>query len=259
MRPLDLLATAGAWTVFGLTVVAFDPVLRVARQFGDGPMDGAVSAMCRVLSLSIPAGLGRLRMEGLEHVPRNGRIIIVSNHQSLVENFLPLWIFDHLRPRFIAKREMAKWIPSVSYNLRAAGHCLISRKDRDGSVEAIRCLGAKVASGECSAMIFPEGTRSATGLINPFKYAGFAALLEAAPDAPVMPVVFHGGNCVFPRGKPRVRAFSTVTMRVLPPLEREDRPVDEVVGVVHKLLTATFDEIDAASRNRPEAPRPSQA
>lgn len=249
MRPFDILATVGAWSVFGLTALAFDPVLRVSRQFGEGPMDRAVSVMCRCLSWSIPAGLGRLRLEGLENVPRNGRVLIISNHQSLVENFLPLWVLDHLRPRYVAKREMAKWLPSVSYNLRRAGHCLISRQDRDGSVEAIRGLGRRVVAGECSAMLFPEGTRSSTGEINPFKYAGLSALLEAAPSVPVLPVVFHGGNCIFPRGKPRVRAFSTVTMRVLPLLDR-DRPVDEMVPVIQDLLSSTFEALDAASPNR---------
>lgn len=244
MRPFDLVGTVGAWTVFAGTLFVFDPVLRIARAFGERPMDRAVSAMCRVLSWSIPAGLCRLRLEGLENVPPGGRVIVVSNHQSLVESFLPLWALDHLRPRFVAKREMASWIPAVSFNLRAAGHCLISRKDRDGSVEAIRGLGRRVAAGECSAMIFPEGTRSASGLLNRFKLAGLAALIEEAPGVPILPVVFHGGHRVFPRGKPRVRAFSTVTMRVMPAMEREERALDEFVSLVHGVLTATFAELE---------------
>ena len=39
MRPVDFLATATAWGSFGLTLCAFDPVLRVARLMGEGPMD----------------------------------------------------------------------------------------------------------------------------------------------------------------------------------------------------------------------------
>ena len=245
MRPRDLLATAGAWSTFALTLCAFDPVLRVARAFGEEPMDRAVSTMCRVLAGSIRAGLGRLEVEGLDRVPRNGRLLIVSNHQSLVESFLPLWFLDHLRPRYIAKRDMGRFIPAVSYNLRRAGHCLIDRGDREQALEAIEGLGRRVAAGEVSALIFPEGTRSATGQLNEFKFAGLATLLRAAPHADVLPMVVHGGNLVFPRGRPRVRAGSTVRIRLLPVLRRREEDVDPVIERVREVLTGTFEDLEA--------------
>ena len=158
VRTVDFVATAGAWGWFGLTLVVFDPVLRVARMLGAEPMDRAVGLMCRVLGGSIRAGLGRLELE-LENIPPQGSYIVVCNHQSLVESFLPFWLLRHLRPRYIAKRALGRWIPAISFNLRRGGHCLIDRTDREGALAAIAELGRRVDSGEVSAFIFPEGTR----------------------------------------------------------------------------------------------------
>lgn len=242
---VDLFATVGTWSWFVLTLVVFDPVLRFSRLFGERPMDRAVSAMCRCLSWCIPLGLCRLRIEGRENAPRDGRLIVVSNHQSLVENFLPLWVLDHLRPRYVAKSSMGRWIPAVSYNLRRLGHALIDRGDRVQALAAISRLAERMKAGEISTMIFPEGTRSRTGQMSTFKRAGLAVLLDAAPDTPVLPVVFHGGNRVFPRGLPRVRAFSTVRMKVLPPVERLGRSVEEMVELLGALLRTEFEQMQA--------------
>ncbi|NMA26473.1 MAG: hypothetical protein GX934_01755, partial [Burkholderiales bacterium] len=48
MRAVDFIATAAAWGCLGLTLVFFDPVLRVASLLGAEPMDRAVGLMCRL-------------------------------------------------------------------------------------------------------------------------------------------------------------------------------------------------------------------
>lgn len=245
VRAVDFVATAGAWGWFGLTLVVFDPVLRVARMLGAEPMDRAVGLMCRVLGGSIRAGLGRLELEGLENIPPQGSYIVVCNHQSLVESFLPFWLLRHLRPRYIAKRALGRWIPAISFNLRRGGHCLIDRTDREGALAAIAELGRRVDSGEVSAFIFPEGTRSQDGRMNPFKPAGLATLLRTAPRADILPMVVHGGNHVFPRGFPRVQAWSTVRVQFMPVLERGDSDVEETIEQIRQVLTGRFAELEA--------------
>lgn len=245
MRPLDLVATVGAWSWLTLTLLVADPFLRVAALFGERAMDRAASRMCRLLAGSIRAGLGRLELQGLENVPRGARLVVVCNHQSLVESFLPFWVLDHLRPRYISKRALGTWIPGVSYNLRRGGHCLIDREDRHQAVAAIESLGRRVEAGEVSAVIFPEGTRSADGRMNPFKPAGLSALLKAAPRAAILPMVVHGGNRVFPRGLPRVRAGSTVRVRFLPVVDRQDEDVMATIEHLQEILTGTFAEMEA--------------
>jgi 1-acyl-sn-glycerol-3-phosphate acyltransferase len=245
VRAVDFVATAAAWGWLGLTLVLFDPVLRIASLLGAEPMDRAVGLMCRVLGGSIRAGLGRLELEGLENIPPQGSYIVVSNHQSLVESFLPLWLLQHLRPRYIAKKPLGGWIPAVSFNLRRGGHCLIDREDREEALAAIAELGRRVDSGEVSALIFPEGTRSVDGRINPFKPAGLATLLQTAPRAEILPMLVHGGNHVFPRGLPRVRAGSTVRVQFWPVLVRGDSDVEETIERIRQVLTSRFAELEA--------------
>ena len=76
----------------------------------------------------------------------------------------------------------------MSFNLRAGRHVLIDRGDAPQALAAIRELGGRVRAGRCSAMIFPEGTRSRAGALGKFKPAGTLALLEEAPETPVLPV-----------------------------------------------------------------------
>jgi 1-acyl-sn-glycerol-3-phosphate acyltransferase len=91
-------------------------------------------------------------------------------------------------PKYISKRSLGRWIPTVSYNLREGGHVLIDRSDAPAALAGIRDLGRRVRAGRCSAMIFPEGTRARAGELGRFKPAGTLALLEEAPDTPVVPV-----------------------------------------------------------------------
>ena len=69
---------------------------------------------------------------------------------------------------------------------------LIDRADGAAAVAAIRELGTRVGAGRASAVIFPEGTRAREGDLGRFRPAGTLALLEAAPEAPVVPVAIDG-------------------------------------------------------------------
>jgi 1-acyl-sn-glycerol-3-phosphate acyltransferase len=114
--------------------------------------------------------------------------IIISNHQSMFDIVILGSVLFSNFPKYISKRSLGRWIPTVSFNLRVGGHVLIDRGDAPNAIEAIRDLGKRVAQGRCSAMIFPEGTRARHGSLGKFKPAGTLALLEEAPRTPVIPV-----------------------------------------------------------------------
>lgn len=253
MRIIDVAATIGAWSWFGATLAVFEPVLRVAGLIGDSCFEKTTALMCHSCCWSISTGMCNLQVEGQENIPRGQRVIIVGNHQSLVESFFPFWYLADMRPKYVAKRALARWVPTVSYVLRRGGNCLIDRSDRAGALEAITGLGRRVAAGEVSAVIFPEGTRSTVGQLNKFKYAGLRALLEAAPQATILPMVLHGGDQVYPKGRPRVRAGSLVRVRFLPPIERnlqnlaELAEVDELIEKVHTQLQEAFTEMQTSA------------
>src|SRR2546427_12978341 len=94
-------------------------------------------------------------------------------------------------PKYISKRSLGRWIPSVSYNLRRGGHVLIDRGDAPGAVATIRELGRRVQAGGISAVIFPQGTRPRAGELREFRRAGAPPPPETAPDVPVVPIPSH--------------------------------------------------------------------
>jgi 1-acyl-sn-glycerol-3-phosphate acyltransferase len=185
---LSWLTTLVFLPAFGLVLVVFDVLQRIARLFGTRPQEYVAGAVQWVLVRTFGICGTRLAVERDPAIHPWTSYVIVSNHQSMFDIVILGSLFFSNFPKYISKRELGRWIPTVSYNLREGGHVLIDRGDAPQALVAIRELGSRVHDGRCSAMIFPEGTRARHGELGRFKPAGTLALLEEAPDAPVVPV-----------------------------------------------------------------------
>jgi 1-acyl-sn-glycerol-3-phosphate acyltransferase len=174
--------------VFGLVMVVFDVAQRIARLFGTRPQEYVAGWVQWVLVKTFGICGTRLVVERDPAMKTWTPYIIVSNHQSMFDIAILGGLMQSNFPKYISKRSLGRWIPTVSYNLRAGGHVLIDRSDGAAALDAIRDLGRRVRDGAVSAMIFPEGTRARRGELGRFKQAGTLALLEEAPDTPVVPV-----------------------------------------------------------------------
>ncbi|MDX1650692.1 MAG: lysophospholipid acyltransferase family protein, partial [Myxococcota bacterium] len=187
-RVRDWLATVPFLVAFGGILVVFDPIQRLARLFGQRPQEIAAGGLQASLTAAFRICGTRLRVERDAGVEPGRGYILIANHQSMFD--VPIFgalLFSNY-PKYVSKRELARWIPSISYNLRRGGHALIDRADRTQAVEAIRALGVQARERDVSVVLYPEGTRSRAGELRPFKPAGARALLEAAPELPVVPV-----------------------------------------------------------------------
>lgn len=184
----DWIFTLPFLTTFGLLLLVFDLAQRAARLFGRRAHEYVAGALQWSLMRSFGICGARLQVERSPHVRPHTPYLIISNHQSMFD--VPIFgsLFFTNFPKYVSKRSLARWIPSISYNLRRGGHALIDRGDAEQAVEAIRQLAAQVRERGVSAVIFPEGTRGRRGEIGPFRRRGTLALLEAAPDTPVVPV-----------------------------------------------------------------------
>ena len=123
--------------------------------------------------------------------PRSG-YIVVSNHQSMFD--VPIFgglLFSNY-PKYISKRELGRWLPSVSFNLTHGGNALIDRNDPRQAREAIRELGEAAERRNVAVVIFPEGSRSRDGQLRPFKLGGLSELIAAAPSLPIIPTTIDG-------------------------------------------------------------------
>jgi 1-acyl-sn-glycerol-3-phosphate acyltransferase len=141
--------------------------------------------LTRLLGVSV-------RMHGLDRLAGGGPFVFTPNHQSHLD-ILVLLGFLPGRTRFAAKREL--WgHPVVGAVLDTLGMVPIEREQPERAIAALNSAGA-VAD---SLVIFPEGTRSRTGELLPFKKGAF--VLAIATGLPVVPVVCRGTRRLMPRG-----------------------------------------------------------
>jgi 1-acyl-sn-glycerol-3-phosphate acyltransferase len=120
--------------------------------------------------------------EGLERIPRDQPVIYVSNHSSMFD----IWALSATLPgsvRFLAKQELFK-IPLLGPAMRAAGHIPIDRAARKKAFEAYDEVGRMIRAGFSSPVVFPEGTRSRSGELLPFKNAPFGLAIAAQVPSP---------------------------------------------------------------------------
>jgi 1-acyl-sn-glycerol-3-phosphate acyltransferase len=131
-----------------------------------------------------------------------------------------IWILREFHPKFIAKKELGKGIPSISFALRNMGSVLIDRSDHTQAISAIREFGIACQQRGFSAVIFPEGTRARDGKMKPFKVAGLRTLLEAMPAAEIVPVSIDGSWELVQYNLLPVPYGVTVHLTVLAPITR---------------------------------------
>ena len=191
-RAVDWLVTAPFLVAFGLVLGIFDPLQRLARVLGPRPHEIVVGVLQKALLAAFRLCGTRLEVTRSAAVRPWTSYLVIANHQSMFD--VPIFgalLFTNF-PKYVAKRELARWIPSISYNLRRGGNAIIDRGDSAQALEAIRDLGKRVEERGVSAVIFPEGTRARKGILGSFKPRGALELLRSAPHTAVVPVVIDG-------------------------------------------------------------------
>jgi putative phosphoserine phosphatase/1-acylglycerol-3-phosphate O-acyltransferase len=158
-----------------------------------------------------------LHVLGEEHVWSHRPAVFLFNHQSSID---PVLLMALLRRDVtaVAKKELAA-NPLVRLAGGLADAVFIDRDDRAGAVAALRPLVEDALLRGKSLAVAPEGTRSGTGRLGPFKKGAFR--LAMAGGAPVVPIVFRNANDVWPLGTQFMRP-GTVDVVVHPPIPTDD-------------------------------------
>lgn len=163
-------------------------------------------------------------------LPVGQTIIAISNHQSMYDMPMIIWYLRKINLKFVSKKELAKGIPSISYNLRHSGAALIDRNDKAQALAEIEKLGKLIQEKKLSALIFPEGTRSKTGILKPFSIGGISTLLKEAPDALILPLVINNSWKIFRYGQFPLSFGEKISLEVLEPFSSKNLTALEVIA-----------------------------
>ena len=234
-RLRDWIFSIPTLVAFGLTLVWYDTRGRIALRTGlrsfENVMADLQAALLKVFAISGVA----VQFEGRDRFADRGGFLFISNHQSMFD--VPIFggALTENYPKYVAKSELARGIPSVSLNLKRGGNALINRGDREQAIEAIAEMGRACEERDVSAVIFPEGTRSRDGSLGAFRTGGAMALLEAAPNLSVIPTVIDGSWKVFRDNMLPVPYGTAVRVRFGEPIARHAEESVEaiVVSLIH--------------------------
>lgn len=184
-----------------------------------------------------------LRVEGAEQLLAHGseRFVVMSNHKSHYD--IP--VIFHGMPgrsiRMVTKSEITR-IPIWGHALLASGFVSVERRNREKAIESLQ-HATSALDPAIDLWISPEGGRSRTPVLQPFKKGGFHLACDL--QRRILPVALIGTNLVCPPDSFQINTGKTVTMRIGAPIEtakfKDDLTLlmDLTYHRIHELLTAS--------------------
>ncbi len=194
-KPFRVLYTAYGWVlVCGIWAICY--ALAVIASVGSNRKFEIYSLFCRTAAKVIVKGLGmKVRIEGRENIPNTEPFIFICNHQSHFDIKL-VFAFVPRNFCFVSKEEVTK-IPILEGYMKVADHVGIPREESRRAYLVLQGLIERAKAGK-TLVIFPEGTRSPDGRLQPFKRGIAYVVLKSARS--VIPMIILGSRKFLPKG-----------------------------------------------------------
>jgi 1-acyl-sn-glycerol-3-phosphate acyltransferase len=192
------------WVVANMLVITPPlAIFIIVRSFMAGPAEAVYDRVPRFWARwALRVSGVTVEARGLENVAPGRPQIFLANHVSWYD-VLALTCVIPKRYRFIGKKELAR-VPIWGRAWVASGHIPIDRGNTQSAIESLDRAARIVREDSSSIIVFPEGTRSDTGELLPFKKGSFMLAVHSGIE--VVPVAISGSRCILPKGGWRVRS-----------------------------------------------------
>ena len=181
----------------------------------------------------------KVRIEGAENLATDQTYIFVGNHVSQFDIFSFQGHFPH-NFRWIAKKELFR-IPFLGSAMLRSGIIPIDRSHGREALKSLNKAAEQISKGT-SVLIFPEGTRSADGRLQPFKTG--AVMLAINAGVPVIPIGFIGTYSILPKGK-FLANCGEITIRIGKPISTDNYKPGDKQKLAHHLHDRVAELLDA--------------
>lgn len=126
--------------------------------------------------------IGGAKVAPLPKIPGGPGVLVVMNHQSLLDIPLVVSVLQGTYPRIVTRARYTRWIPLISHMTRLYKYPVVDPRARGAELRgAIATVREQAATADVPIAIFPEGTRTRDGEIGPFRPRGLEAILAARP------------------------------------------------------------------------------
>ncbi|MEM9173391.1 MAG: HAD-IB family hydrolase [Pseudomonadota bacterium] len=184
-----------------------------------------------------------MEIRGEAHLWSQRPAVFIFNHQSKADVLVVLRLLRRDLAG-VGKKEI-RYMPVIGQVMELGGAVLIDRKNSKSAIAAMQPLVDVLQDEGKSVVLAPEGTRSTSTRLLPFKKGAFHLAMQAG--VPIVPIVIHNSIDVAPRGQFVFRP-ATVEVDVLEPIDTADwhaDTVDEHVAMVRQLFLKTLGQTDA--------------
>ena len=220
---------------FAMIFVLGIPLLLYAAITGNTDVLYRVGAYCAGLVLRI-AGV-QLEVHGREKIPLDRAVVFMANHQS---NADPPALAAALPPvLFLAKKEAFR-IPVLGRAMRMRGFVPVDRTNRERAARAIDEAAEALRSGR-SFLVYPEGTRSPDGRLQPFRKGVFVMALKAG--APIVPVSVSGATRIMRKGEWAMHS-GLIRITLQDPVRTDNRSLDDRDQVMQEVRHAILQGLE---------------
>ncbi|MFN7927581.1 MAG: lysophospholipid acyltransferase family protein [Blastocatellia bacterium] len=213
------------FVIMGIPVI---PVAYVLRRFFGVPdfIYPFGKLGCR---LYLRAAGARIHVSGFDHLDPHTPYVFLANHQS---NLDPPLMFAYLRRNlgWIAKKELFR-IPIMGQAFPLGNVIPIDRSNRQAAIESTR-RGAAIVQRGRSVAAYPEGTRSADGVVKPFKKGVF--FMATVSGVPIVPVVINDTRLVMRKGTNYCLPHD-VFVELLPPISTQGYNEENLEALMEKV------------------------